>query len=403
MCGLSSYCTHITPCLKWKPPVTSAFREAEKVAMMRRNSLRGIRRVVKGGLHSAGLLEAARHIRDLEAVRHIRDRYCAKTLRRRISSHALSQRHQFVVSVNDWGLGNRIKCLVSGMRLADKLSRAIALNWTPNIYCGCLFSDLFENRILELSDYEVKRLVVNKIHPFENHEWHVLNTWRLLTLPDDVPDNFSRASRISAGKYIDFEYDRIPWTVRNDFLRYFSALVPIESIKKEVEKFSTEFDDNTISISIRSWADSYDKARSRFFSIENVYRILDKEGQSSFFVVCDSEDVLNHIIRRYGRRVISYPHRKIHDRLSRRGVQEALIVLLLLSKNKRFIVSTHTTFPEVAWWLGGCRARIERIEPNHPELEEKLYDKIYLEEVTRASYHQAIAAYEERLRAKSLR
>src|SRR6266850_533145 len=75
--------------------------------------------------------------------------------------------------------------------------------------------------------------------------------------------------------------------------------------------------------------------RSELFSLKNVYRVLDKEEGSSFFVGCDSEEVLSHIKRRYGRRVISYPHRvRLDDsRLSRIGMQEALIDLLLLSKN----------------------------------------------------------------------
>ena len=36
------------------------------------------------------------------------------------------------------------------------------------------------------------------------------------------------------------------------------------------------------------------------------------------------------------------------------GVQEDLVELYLLSKNKSFLLSDNSTFSEVAWWLSGC-------------------------------------------------
>jgi hypothetical protein len=314
--------------------------------------LSGIRGAAKGALHSIGLLKAARRTRDL---------YGAKRVQRTLAWHGFSQKHQFVVSANASGLCNRIKCLASSMRLAHKLARTVALSWTPNSDCCCLFSDLFENEVLELRDYELNA-VLNRPHMFESDQWYVVDTWLLLMLPNDLPENFSKAYRSTTGKTIDHEYDRIPVGIRHDYLRYFAALVPTKFIKKEVEGFAKEFDNNTISVSIRSWPDDKNKAAA-LFSLENLYRVLDREEESSFFVGCDSEEVLRHITRRYGRRVISYPHSvKVGDRLSQRGMQEALIDLLLLSKNNRLKVSAYSTFSEVDWWFGGCRASIECID-----------------------------------------
>ncbi len=314
--------------------------------------MNGIRGAARSALSSMGFLGAARHLRD---------RYRAKNLLRTLSSRGLSRQHQFVVSANALGLCNRIKCLASSMRIADKLSRSVALSWTPNSHCCCLFSDLFENRIPELLDSELNA-ILSVPHMFEGDQWYVVDTWMLLMLPNDLPEHFSRACRSITGKTIDHEYDRIPDAIRNDYLRYFTALVPIEFIKREVEEFARRFDNNTISVSIRSWPES--KSRSeKLFSLESVYRVLDREEGSSFFVGCDSEEVLTHITRRYGQRVISYPHSvKVGDRLSKRGMQEALIDLLLLSKNKRLKASAYSTFSEVAWWFGGCKASVECID-----------------------------------------
>jgi hypothetical protein len=342
------------------------------------NLLSGIRPAVKSLLHLTGLPKAGQDIRDL---------HCVKRLQR------VSQQHQFVVSANGAGLGKRIKCLASSMRLADKLSRTIALNWTLNSHCCCSFSDLFENRFLELRDYELN-VIVNRAHMFEYDQWHMVGTWRLLTLPNDVPGNFSRAYRSSTlGKNIDFEYDRIPGAVCNEYARYFATLLPTGFINKEVEQFATQFDNNTISASIRSWADDKDRSES-LFRLENIYRVLDNEEQSSVFVSCDSEEVLRHVVRRYGRRVISYPHSaKVGDRLTRRGMQEALIDLLLLSKNDRLKVSAYSCFSEAAWWLGGCRASVECFERDVPEWDE--------DSASRAYYDQTMAFYERHWRPET--
>jgi len=70
------------------------------------------------------------------------------------------------------------------------------------------------------------------------------------------------------------------------------------------------------------------------------------------------------LVNRYGSRIISYPRRtQINDRVSREGMQDILIDLLLLSKNCTLIASYMSTYPEVAWWFGGCQATVEIIEP----------------------------------------
>ena len=43
------------------------------------------------------------------------------------------------------------------------------------------------------------------------------------------------------------------------------------------------------------------------------------------------------------------------------GIQEDLIELYLLSKNKIIIGSHFSTYTEVAWWLGGCTENIKII------------------------------------------
>ena len=89
---------------------------------------------------------------------------------------------------------------------------------------------------------------------------------------------------------------------------------------------------------------------------------MDKEKTGNFFIVCDSPPVVEQVRQRYGARVLLYPRRMFSgDRKSTEGIQDALIELLLLAKNKSLKASHLSTFSEMAWWLGGCQAAVEVI------------------------------------------
>jgi len=82
----------------------------------------------------------------------------------------------------------------------------------------------------------------------------------------------------------------------------------------------------------------------------------------TFYVATDSKDVQNYFNNssELKDRIFIYP-RKTNLDTSRdfpEGVQEDLIELYLLSKNKIIIGSHFSTFTEVAWWLAECPENI---------------------------------------------
>ena len=60
------------------------------------------------------------------------------------------------------------------------------------------------------------------------------------------------------------------------------------------------------------------------------------------------------------RRVVGYPRTtpRADSWLTPLGVQEDLIDMLLLARTPRLLASYLSTFSEVAWWLGGTKARV---------------------------------------------
>ena len=260
---------------------------------------------------------------------------------------------EYIIALARGGLCNRIKCLISAQRLAKRDSRKVLLFWEPDRDCGCCFSDLFENQITEINREEFLKLSQDKAY-------QICDTWRLLPLPqENVGRNFSRAYVSEEGNNIDFEYVRIPLNTRADILRYLKRLVPKKHITEKVDEFYKKFDDNTISVNIRSW---HGEKRSVFFNVKNLYKVMNKEKTGNFFVVCDSPEILEQINKRYGGRALIYSRRTFPgDRKSPEGIQDALIELLLLARNKSLKASYLSTFSEMAWWLGGCQAGVEII------------------------------------------
>ena len=195
---------------------------------------------------------------------------------------------EYVIARTRGGLCNRIKCLISSQRIARKYSKELLLSWPVDEDCGCRFSDLFDNKIAEVSQEDSLRLS-------RERAYQVCDSWRLLTLPEEnLGPKFSRAYVSREGNNIDFEYERIPLGVREDVLKYVRKLTPINDIIEKVGEFREKFDRASVSVNIRSWPG---EDRSVFFNIRKLYKVLDREKAGSFFVVSDSAEVLGQIKR----------------------------------------------------------------------------------------------------------
>jgi len=283
-------------------------------------------------------------------------------------------REKYIVSLNNSGITNRIKSILSVLRLSKHLSRTPLIYWPSNSLTQCEFSDLFKNNINVINDeagliriykeekwkkyrHVSKRLMKTKCN------YILIGTWRLLTLPNEVPQNFARVLPSVKKNDIDFEFNRIPKQIRKEYTELINTLILVDYITDQIEEFSSKFNSNTVSVSVRSWIESKD--RSKFFNIAEFYEIMDRMDNANFFMSCDSPEVLNRFAEKYGDRLIYYPKRTfMGDRNSVNGVQDVLIDLYLLSKNNRIIVSFGSTFSEMAWWFGNCQAEVELIGIN---------------------------------------
>ncbi len=276
-----------------------------------------------------------------------------------IAKYRHKKMEKFIIAYCTDGLCNRLKCLISAMRFAEKYSRTLIVCWPKNKDLNCGFNDLFENNLKEIELKELK-IIQNRI--IQDEKYKIIHTWRLLPLPEDhLPHNFSQAPFSKPGENIDFEYNRIPQLVRDRFLTYINQIVLSQYIKDKVSNYINTHNPYDISFNVRTWAE-VECGRFRYFDKKAAYETIDKTGKSNFFVSCDSQDFLDKVTNKYKDRVLYYPKRTfLGDRDSMEGIQDAFIDLLLASKSKRLILSHISTFSEMIWWFSDCKPDVEII------------------------------------------
>ena len=244
------------------------------------------------------------------------------------------------------GLNNRIRCLVSAMRMSDE----VKLIWTvkeANVWLWCGFEDLFENEI------EVFRSKNDCLRKYP--KMSVYSSFEFIKLPDDSMD-------INNLDYDNWGND-IPNNIKESVLTQVNNLRPIKYIRDFVKEYESNFDDDTITFSIRTWKDAERNISSngRFFDINKVFGEMDKSkyAQSRFFVTCDQ------ILDRYGDKIIYTPKRTFFgDYKTLEGIQDSVVDLLLGGKNKLIVNSKHSSYCDMQWWFGGAKADIKILNTN---------------------------------------
>ena len=269
-----------------------------------------------------------------------------------------------IISINKGGLCNRIKSLVSVIRISKIENDEYKVLWEVlNNYkkdkhiLNCPFNLLFENNIC-----------INNISNNQCYDSHCLYIYD----KDNIPKNFnnfnSNCSRSFSKKYdnktIDFMYNKIPEILKNEYIKYFKILKPIQKLQTEIDNFSKKFNEKTISLHIRSWNRKNEKERKSLYNLDNIENEIKKYDESyNFYLASDCQEVKNELHKKYSNRILTYPRKTTLDnsRDFSEGIQEDLIELYLLSKNKIIIGSHFSTYTEVAWWLGGCTENIKII------------------------------------------
>ena len=265
-----------------------------------------------------------------------------------------------IISANPGGISNRIKCLVSMWRLSDKFNKGLYLHWVKNHTCGADFSDLFENDFKKISKEQLEKI--------PNEKYTLSETYRFITLSNEIPDGFAKVFPTKRGNNIDFEFERIPPEVRENILVYLRQIKPIEKIRKIVDYLAKKYDvTNLVGVHVRRGDGGFVGGKGSVGSVSSdlnffkkMNEILFKDPSTKFLLCTDDQETEDKFKEEFGDKIIIYP-KKNRDRTTVLNTQQGLIDLLLLSKTKHLIGTYLSTFNELAWWLGECKAKVDII------------------------------------------
>lgn len=216
-----------------------------------------------------------------------------------------------------WGLCNRIKAVVSGMRVREERQRQrLVIRWPVDGDCGCPFDQLFDNQ-----------LVVAPTIPRSD----LPECWRLWIAAGEVPPGFASSDfKAPAGQSIDLEYERIPERLRGIYTRHFGALSPIPAIRARVEALAATLAGDLVGVHVRR-GDFQSCGRrghtdEKFF--EQMDAVLHDRPGARFVLTTDDEQTERIFVGRYGARLVC-PPKTSRARSQAIAIQDALVDVLL--------------------------------------------------------------------------
>lgn len=238
-----------------------------------------------------------------------------------------------------------------------RISNNYKIVWPKNSYINCSFNDLFINKI------ELKNTNIKKIKRDLNIEKY--SSWRFIIIPEDKIDY-----------PIDFLYNKTPEILQKIYLEKINILKPIKYISSQIQNFSKNFDDKTVTVSIRSWNNKEHKSsliRSKSFDINYFINEMKKlKNVSKFFITTDNIEIIKKLKSVFPNRILVFPNRTMKgDFKTIKGMQDILIDLYLGGQNNRLIVSSISTFSELQWWFGGCKSEVLIVKSCDPKNKNK--------------------------------
>jgi hypothetical protein len=130
-----------------------------------------------------------------------------------------------------------------------------------------------------------------------------------------------------------------------------------DNILSYVDNFSNYFNENTVSVHIRTWDsetntktnNSHAKRRRKLFTLDTYIYYMNKlikesNDEVNFFISCDNSKYNQQLIEIFGNKIIFYQESKDLS-----WKENDMASLLLLSKNKIFIATYQSTFSQIAY------------------------------------------------------
>jgi len=218
----------------------------------------------------------------------------------------MDNRNKLLVSV-EGGLGNRLRGLISGIYLSEKLNLEMWVHWEVDHACGCEFEALFTNPF-----DMVQRKPEETYHDFFVRTLHGTTRYYGKRLLKDaelghrviVPESLSDFYQDTNVVYRSPEL--ISFISQYETARILHTLRPQKELLDTVNKFCHRhhIDKNVQGVHVRQTDNAHKDVKQY---IQEMQEQLNKDKQTCFFVCSDSLDTETHIINAFPDNVITFP------------------------------------------------------------------------------------------------
>lgn len=258
---------------------------------------------------------------------------------------------RYVSNLDHAALGNRLTVLINDMFLAEEYyhSEKFEVYWKKLRHS---FHDLFENNYKEYDRADLigdsDRLFFRRGYRCKDYKKELNGFVHLSS--DNLSGVYSYHYKFD--HTLCYTYDRTPVQLKERYLKQIRKLVVRKEIVNEVKRVSSLWRGDIVGVHIR--LGDFKKHPDRVVRLEQFFRVMDMMKECNFFISTDEVSCIGELIKRYGRERIFY-HDHPYDE-KRDDYITAFIGILLLAKCKKLILTNYSTYSQLAWYFGECKA-----------------------------------------------
>jgi hypothetical protein len=256
---------------------------------------------------------------------------------------------QGLVLYPKYGLANRLRALASAKILADYTGRKLFVNWYPSKECNIEWEELFVNRLERypspLSSFQTGINLYDDEKDADGFYWD---------MPQALLNN--RTDVIAVHTCYNFQLREM---TKEAYIGakslFYKGLKPVHTVEESVRDIHTRYfeGNDVVGVHIRRTDHlCYIKKDPRLVCptdlfIKVIGKILRNNFKTKFFLATDDKQEERRISRMFQDAVIVYEKEAVH-RDTKKGIQDALVDWLLLSKTSKIISSYLSSFSEEA-------------------------------------------------------
>ena len=218
------------------------------------------------------------------------------------------------------GLGNRLRSIASAVCLAEEYNADMQIGWYQDWGMGCRFSDIFKPLKYDvLEESGIRKYLL---------------------------DRPRRKNLFIPAIYEHVAFDNV--LTEFEVGVCYSMFKPIDLLQTQIDEVVNTFPKSIVGMQIRrtDHVTAIQSSPTRCF--EEVIERLDKD--TKIYLATDDEREKNYFLQKYGSRIIT--RTSVLERGSKKGIQDAVIEMYILSSTQKIYGSKNSSFGQIAAKIG---------------------------------------------------